>query len=632
MAQKTDLYSILVSYSNKNNSPYIEIAPIINFIEKYAKQAATGMPEWLKWTQDVSVKFWSEISGLVETGKCELLSDTPEGRIYMPFFYVDLLRKYYDDIDNKAELPFPNEEFLRIIIPENQKKRLNAGDDFLGYLERPEEGIPPIVQIGFPDDFGIGLFLRSMIPNPLIDACLLKIRFYLKSHDDKGYVLRKLGSQFQQRESYLKDMLNNIVIRPTDCTKAIKEGEVFSYIFWAHFCVLVKNDIKKKKERLNEDVAAAQAVCFLESFNSYYRAMAVKKREKDLAFKELELSLEKPPFFYTMDRILAFTNSKGALLLGRYTKDELNEWVKNTVAGNTGKGLPNLLIISGPHKERWFVSKSKLLLLCARLLAEARKIVKDAISKRWIKLLREYRREPAMDNDKDFENLLVRYTGRLHPALTAVLEDPKLRLVYDELEETRGIPASSRIFVGGVMASYSTLLLLRRKDLITGIRILLPFWYSMPVISSLISFFKGLHKRKAVKKDGQDSGDEDKDPVVEKEGPRDLRSAARTLAIALVPPNHSLETYLEELENRWIRLINKKARTDLVEDIKSLVRDNLRQTLRLRKQFKVTREALSSLASNIVNRTPSLQELSGKDSLLLYVEIYLIKLMQNMKF
>jgi hypothetical protein len=632
MAQKTDLYSILISYANKNNSPYIEIDPVIGFIEKYAKQVSTRLPEWLKWTQNVSVKFWSEISGLVEAGKCELLSDTPEGRIYMSLFYVDLLRKYYGDIDNKADIPFPNEESLKIIIPESQKKHLNVGDDFSGYLEHPEEGIPPIVQIGFPDDFGTGLFLSFMIPKPLIDTCLLKVRFYLESHGNKEYALRKLSPQFQKRESYLRDMLNNIVIRPTDCIRAMEEGEDFAYVFWAHFCILVKNDIRKKKEYLNEDVAAVQAVCFLESFNSYYRARAVKRREKDLAFRELELSLEKPPFLYTMDQILGFTGSKGALLLGQYSRDELDEWVQKTVTETTGKGLPGLLIISGPHKERWFVSKSKLLLLCARLLEEARDIVKDAVSKRWIKLIREYRREPAMDNDKDFENLLIRYTGRLHPALTAVLKDPKLQLVYDELEKTQGIPVSSRIFVKGVMVPYSTLLLLKRKDLIADTRILLPFWYSMPILSSLIAFFKGLWKKKPAKKDGQDSiDDEEQELAAEKEGAGELRNAARAIAAVLVPPNHSLETYLEELENRWIRLINKKARADLVEDVKSLVRDNLRQTLRVQKHFKVTHETLSTLAANIVNRTPSLQELSGKDSLFLYVELYLVKLMQNMK-
>jgi hypothetical protein len=632
MAQRTDLYSILTSYANKNNSPYIEIEPVIGFIEKYAKQVSDRMPEWLKWAQDVSVKFWSEISGLVEGGKCELLSDTPEGRVYMPLLYVDLLRKYYTDIDNKADIPFPDEESLGIIIPESQKKRLNVEADFSGYLEGTGEDIPPIIQADFPDGFGSGLLPVSIIPKPLMEACLLKIRFYLESHNNKEYALRKLSPQLQGKETYIRDMLNNIVIRLPDCIRVMEEGGDFSYFFWAHFCILVKNDIKKKKERLNEDVAAVQSVCFLETFNKCYRAKAVKKREKELAFKELALCLEEPPFFYTMEQIFKFSGSKGALLLSKYTKEELDEWLKNATTESSGKELPRLLVISGPRKERWFVPKSRFLLLCAQFLTEARGIVKDAVSKRWIKLLREYRRESAMDNDKDFESLLLRYITRLHPTLAVLLADPRLQLVYNELEAVQGIPASSRIFAKGVMIPYSSLLLLKRKDLLADIRILLPFWYSMPILSSLIAFFKALLKRKKPQKDHKDSaGEEEQEITAERDNSAELWKAAKAIEAVLVPPTHSLETYLDELENRWIRLINKKARTDLVEDVKSLVRDNLRQTLRVQKHFKVTHETLSILSSNIVTRTPSLQELSGKDSLLLYVELYLIQLMQNMR-
>jgi hypothetical protein len=237
-----------------------------------------------------------------------------------------------------------------------------------------------------------------------------------------------------------------------------------------------------------------------------------------------------------------------------------------------------------------------------------------------------------MDNDKDFENLLLRYTGRLHPTLTAVLEDPKLQLVYNEMEESQGIPASSRIFIKGILVPYSVLFLLKRKELITDTQILLPFWYSIPIFIPLAAFFKGLFKKRGSKKPSQDLNEEEQEITGEKENGDELRNAARAVEAVLVPPDHGLETYLDELEGRWIRLIDKKARADLVEDVKSLVRDNLRQTLRVQKHFRVTRETLSVLASDIVNRTPSLRELSGKDSLRLYVELYLVKLMQNMKF
>jgi hypothetical protein len=84
MAQTTDLYSILKAYANKNNSPYIDIDSFLTFLKKYSSHKAAEQPEWAKWTTDTGLKFWSEMAPLAESEKCVLLSDTPEGRIYIP--------------------------------------------------------------------------------------------------------------------------------------------------------------------------------------------------------------------------------------------------------------------------------------------------------------------------------------------------------------------------------------------------------------------------------------------------------------------------------------------------------------------------------------------------------------------
>ena len=100
----------------------------------------------------------------------------------------------------------------------------------------------------------------------------------------------------------------------------------------------------------------------------------------------------------------------------------------------------------------------------------------------------------------------------------------------------------------------------------------------------------------------------------------------------MIPAGHTLDSYLAELETHWSRLIDKQARANLVEELKSLVRDNLRQTLKVQKRFRITRENLIQLASSIVGRTPALQNLGGKESLRMYIELYLLKLLQTIKF
>ena len=632
MAQRTDLHTILISYANKNNSPYIDITTFLEFLQKYARRHSEEQPEWLKWAHDTSTKFWAEIAVLVEDDKCELLTDTEQGRVYMPHYYMELLKKSYQNADEDADLPFPSEESLRITLPEGQIWFLNSENDIMTYLEGHQDSDIPIIKINFPDEAGSALVLPEMIPRQLTEMAILKIRNYLRKGGNKEYSLRKLTPQLQGKEAYLRDQLNQILTRPLDCYNGIKDGGELSFLFWAHFCILIKNDIKKIKERLPEDNAVSQSGFIISSVGTYFKNQAVKKREADLAFNSLENHLGKPPYLYTLEQILKFTNAKGVLLLGQYNDDELQAWLRKKTTESENEELPVLLIFEGLKGERYFIHKSKMLSLATRLLAEARGKIKDELNKHWRRLLMDFQQEPAMENDREFEKSLKNLAGRLCPMLTSLLEDPKLLLSYDEMEKSQnGIPLAAKIFEKGKLLSYSDLLLLRRKEILTDAKLILPIWYSIPVISAIIAFFYKLSKRKKAFRIA-DAGEEEEQNAQEDKGrSREIRNAAGELELTLVPSGYTLDSYLEELETRWSRLIDKKARENLIEDVKSLIKDNLRQNLKLSKHFGLTQENISQMASNIVTRTPTLASLSGRDSLILYSELYLIKLLQSVR-
>jgi hypothetical protein len=397
---------------------------------------------------------------------------------------------------------------------------------------------------------------------------------------------------------------------------------------------MVRNDIKKKTSYLSEDIAILQSVYLIEIFNSFYRTKSAKAKEKELAFKYLESQFDKPPYWYTPDKIIKFTNNKGIPLLGQYSQDDLESWLKQKTTECIENELPELLIIHGPNNEQWFVKKSRLLTLCVRLLAEARPVIRKAILKRWLNLLKEYRKEPAMEDHAEFEKLLLHYTGELSPSLTVLLEDQKLALVYAELERTReGVPESLRFFSKGKLLPLEALLLIKQKDLLADTRILLPFWYSIPFLSALLAFFKnwGRKRRRAaqIKTEDTSNGEKEAAPSSAKETWSELHASAREIEAVLVPGGHTLDSYLAELAGSLGMLINKKAREELVEDIHSLVRSRLRHTLRLQKKTRITLESLERIASNIITVNPALQRLSRQDFLLMYIKLYIIKLLRD---
>jgi len=632
MVARTDLYSILVSYANKNNSPYVGVNSFLEFIEQYAKNLSRENPEWLVWVRDKSVKFWKEISALAEEGKCELLSDTTDGRIYISSYYPLRIKKSYENADKDAYLPFHNEESLGIAIPDSQIRPLNCDNDFLAYLNEPQRAGVPLLKIVFPEGIGSALLLTSMVPRRLAEIATLKIRNYLRKGGNTEFILRKLLPQLPGRESNLRDQFNRILIRPLDCYSAIEEGGEFACLFWAYFCVVLKNDIKSKKEYLSEDIATLQSTYIMDTINSHYKALAIKRREKELAFKSLESHLSKPPFYYTLDQIGKFTSDKGVLLLSQYTKNDLEEWLKRKTTESEANMLPPLLIFRGGDDEQLFVLKNKVPALCSHLLSLARIHVKEALAKRWRTLLIGYRSEPAMENNIKFEETLSVFTKKYSPLLTALLGDSKMSLIYDETGQSDSSSSvHAKIFVKGKLLPYSDLLLIRRKELLFDTKLMLPLWYSIPILSAIIAFFKKLSMEQKNNKSTAEEEVAGEDIFEEKDYAGEIRAAAQDLKIALVPQGYTLETYLVELETRWGKLIDRQARDNLIEDVKSLIRDNLRQNLRVRKQFKTNRKTINEMAKKIIYSTPALVGLNNKDSLVLYAELYLIKLLGNIK-
>jgi hypothetical protein len=630
MNKGADLYSILVSYANKNNSPYVKIVPFLAHLENSAAKHPDECAAWNKWVKDRAVKFWSEISSFAEEGKCVLQTETNGGQIFMAQLFRESLNKVYLDSNENADLPFFNEESLAVIVPESQIKLLGSDGEFASFLSEPGDSSKQILKIIFPDGFSSALVLPGMIPRHLVEMAFIKIQSYLRRYGNKDYAFNKLAPQLQCHESYLKGKLETIILRPRDLFNDLIEGGELTNLFWAHFCSLVKNDIKKKKERLSMDVAAFQAVYIIDIINKYHKSLTVKQKELEKAFKELESCLGKSPYIYTIKEIINFQSSKGGLLLNQYTPEELEAWLKSKTTGEYGK-LPELFTMRGFVKDdKSYVLKDKMVALCIRFLIDGRFKVKDAVSKHWNKLLLDYKKEPAMENNGEFEKFIFRLAEEFCPELQILLADPRFIVVYQDTEQAKNnIPASFRIIDKGQLLPYSAVFDIRRKELLQSIKFSLPFWYSMPILSAIIGFFNQSFKKKSSppilekSKEPKNQGEKDRASLI--------KFAAEEIEWALIPPGYTIDLYLENLEDRWGRLIDSEARKNLIIDVRHLARDCMRKTLRVQKQFKPTHEAINQMAYNLVIGNTALASLAARDALILYLELQMIKLLENIK-
>ena len=627
MPQRTDLYTVLNIYARKINSPRIDMETFIPFLEKYSRRICEEKPEWSKWTQETGTRVWMDMNHLAEDGSALIHNDDESGSwVYLPYYFAELVKEAYRDPDKESSMPFPDETSLHLEIPQEQIMPLDTSIDLAPFLEDPQKEMMPIIKLIFPHERGSALVPAPLIPGTLLDFSILKIRNYLLRHGNKEYVQRKLGPQLTGKEDYLREILDQIMIRPADCLKDLKEGREVSYYFWAHFCNLVKTDLNQKNELLSEELGAVQSAYIMEVCSGHFKSRAVKAKEIELAFRNFELEIERPPYYFSREDIAKFKDNKGVPLLGQYTQDGLDAYIKKRTTEPVQPGtLPDLLFFHTDDNKSWLVKKTKVLPLCARLLTETRPVVIKTISRRWKKLLKDFRRESAMDDDREFELLIASYVNEYAPMLKALLKDRKLYLVHEEIAASeKGIPESSRLFSKNELLPLRILLLLKRKQLISDIKLLMPFWYNLPIISSLIAFFKNLGRKKKAARQAEEEGSAKK----EAEDPfRELRIAAVEIEAKMVPQGYTLDSYLGELTTRWGHLVNKKAKENLVEDVNSLVRDKLRQILRVQKSTEVNKNTLDKMANSIMDSSQGLLKIDEQNTLFLYIKLYLVKLL-----
>ncbi|MDR1575437.1 MAG: hypothetical protein LBS37_05470 [Treponema sp.] len=643
MAQSTDLYGLLRGYVLKNSSPVVVIDAFLKFLENYARLRVPEQPDWEKWAFDTETKFWDELPMLIDNEKCVFLAETAEERLYMPFYCLEKLQPLYQNSDTLADRPFPSEESLKVNIPEGQLRTIAVDTGLTPFLENSNIALPPdaeeaeetgdpgqhkLVKIIFPIPYGSALAPSVLIPYRLLESAFLKLRYYLLNHGNREYLLHKITPYFSGREQLLREMFDQLVKRPGDCMLNLQSSGEFSSLFWDCFCSMLKKNIEAKlkdDELLGEEVAAVQAACIIEACNVFYKARTAKKKEVELALRSLDQHLEQPPFYFTLDDIIKFTNDKGAVLLDIYTKEDLGDHIKKRTTEGRKNELPDWLILQDKNHKRWYIKKNKYLSLCAKTLIECRPYVRKEIVNQWLQTLKDFRKEAAMEKDEEFERLLAAHTANLNPTLMMMLEDPKLPLVYSEMERSGAvIPAALRIIKDGRLLPPSALYAFRRKEMLADVKFMLPFWYSIPILVSIIAFFKnrGRRNRQATPAAGNAYTSFES----EKEG-RAIQGVARGIEAAMVPDGFTRESYLAELESRWSNVPDKQIRQTIVGDVQALLRDNLRYAIKIYRTRQLSRESLGDIADGLIARNPALQRLGNRQALRLYIQLYMVKLL-----
>jgi hypothetical protein len=640
MRRDIDVYQILRSFAERNKLSEIDYKTFAQAMQRQARLSDQSEPVFRDLTLNPDIVLVPRLFLLSKEKKLVLQTAGNEiNAIILPERFAEAFLQEYKRMDENPDLPFPDEDSLKLSVPGEWIQSVSVDTDLGPLSDAKDESRVPLYRLSFPEGARPLVVPSAFVPEKLLECAVLKLRQYLRKGANKEYMFNKLIGAFPGKENQLKDAMSMVLSRPTDAVKGIVSSESdFTYPFWAYFVSAVKKDLEKMKDRTPEDWAHCQAVLLCEFYVNHYKAKAQRVQDLEAAMKSLDAGLRKPPYYFSMEEILAFRDAKGASIAGKFGSDEIESKIREKCVKAEEGMLPEVLVVS-TGGTRAYVAKDKVLLLVVRQLAEARPALRSRILDHWKRLLEDFRNCPAMLADEAFLAELASQLESRFPILDALVRDRLLTLVRDEAAARGDLPGDvEKLFYKDGLVPLDELFDLSRKALLVDARMLLPFWYSVPILSSIARFFHRLSAGRAQKEaaraqaaklvaeERSEKEQKGKRALTAKERRAEFEAAANRIAKDILPGGRGLDEYLTELEGRWNSLLNPEAKRNLTYDVDSLARDYLRSVLRTMGTATFTTERLKNLGSSLAD-SPTLLKIKNHQALELYIQLYMVKVL-----
>lgn len=632
-----NLHSILIFFASKQNNGVINYAEFCEYLKRYAQHHLEAHPDLLPYVANVSDALTKELLKLTDEKKALLvLADTDRKAIVVTSFFIDSFTKRYKEIDNNQAIPFPLITDLPKQVPIEVFEKRPAGDLLYFLFENPAPEEPVLYGLTFPRELPIVLYPSTLPVLSFVDIAVGKIRHMLRKEEFHDYFQKKIRISNPGKELSAKNFFTQVVTRPTDTLESLKTS-ADAFYFWNQLCYFIRQDYEKIKDYTQEDISILQAIQITEVAITFFKTKAQQDQQRVNALKSLEQILSKAPYYFNNDAIARFVDSRGIPLLGQYSEQDLNTWLHDATTSLEKNDLPALLVFKLESEQRFFIFKNRVIPLIVRLASDARDTISELLVKEWYKLLKNYEAIPAVKEQKVFEKRLEQLVRQSSPVLYALLNSNFLPLVHYETRTSQE-PVSEKInlFTNGKLIPYSELLMLNRQELLTDAKIMLPFWYTIPLLSWIAALLFKKPKKKIKKNSEQISTvkdtDSEENTVAKKQTSHknELKNAAVEIEKKLVPDGSTLEQELQSNLLTWNKMLNKQSRAHLTEDVNALIRDYMRKILRTIRSSNFTAERIKELAETLIN-TPSLLKIRDRKELSAYVQLFMIKLVKNIK-
>jgi hypothetical protein len=676
MSTTADALRILQSYVKRHRDANITFNSLLSYAEKFLIRAVEENPDLEDFADNPANLMTAYLIELAKDGRVRLRysGGTIMGVLY-PEYYHALVRKAYERLDAQPDRPFPSEEALNASIPEEFITPVDVKTEFVSWLGGSERSEHVLLRLMFPEGVHSMVASTELLPKELARIAVQKIRQYLRSEKNAGYMRSKLGSIFRQRENAMTDVLNSIQTTPDKALRTIAEPTDFTFHFWTQLSSTLIKEYSTKKEKLIEEHGYCQAAYLIGYYCVHHRGVLQRRRDTENALRDLDSSLRKAPYAFTISQIYSFTDTRGVPLTKRYRTEDVNSFIGQRLKAPDEQGLPQILRVKTTDGTEYYIYKDYAADVVLDAVFEARRSYREYYLREWTEALKANRRHEMLTDDAAFEKDVQQRLRSSDPLLHALLNFNLLYLLAQEPGLSGETRRELREFFDTKnprLRPVPEILNLDRKKLLTDARLVLPFWQAVPVLSAIVRFFKrvfiGLSEEErevrrsktrstrpqpaaqattTMRYDPEAVADVDAAPGaggggVTASGVSSLPSgsdaagrraqltrfkdAVRQLQAHYVGEGGDVDRTLKQLIDRWNPLLDGGAKENLVEDVNSLCRDFLR---RMKVTFRLvppTQARVKEWAGRIV-QNEVFEQIRRKDALREYLELYMLKVL-----
>jgi len=649
---------LLRHFALTQRQPRHEFSEFAGFVKLNLGRFLLKLPQLQELTQRTDLQLTMHLRVLAERGLCQLEYDGPEIKgIRYNRYFADELHKAYANLEQRPLEPFPNEKTLGFKLPADLVLDVSLQSDFVNVLTQPSADAAQILRFGFPDALPELLITSELVKRKLLELCLAKMREFLGARNNAGYVLHRLLPALRGNEHVLRDTISSIVTKSSRAINSLTDPSDFSFRFWAHFANLVVQEFRERTDRNQEETGHCQAAYLIGYYNVFFRGQTQTESEKSVLLKRFEVQFRKAPYAYTIRDLYGVKDDKGLPLIRAASQELFVKFLEERTRFEEGKGLPALVRLNTVSGQEYYLARELIIPFFLKRLYDRRDQIREQYIDAWSGAIKEGRRIPSMYADEEFLSDLEAALKNLDPLLHALLNYHTLylakeaaKLNHDQLKDL-GRCLDEKL---GRVAPLDQVFRLPRRELLEDAKLRVPVWQRFPLFKKLVNWFQelmrrfrgeapaaGRHTAKAAAAPRTAAGSRGREGIGPREEPgttvaspvsaRQLaayKTAIQTLKIHFVGREKSISERLGELAEKWNPLYDPKSRTDLVEDVNSMVRDYLRS---LRRGFRIKppdAARIQALAVQ-VSQNKAFDRIKRKDLFVRYIEVFMIKVLSE---